>query len=135
MKPIIKYEDDLGVFRSPNGSTLLEDGSISYSFPYDRQEALRRIAPLRIPWHATKGSDFAEEFIDIGFLWNIREKKVFLPEPKRLKFLGQVNSFIASFRVHRCQNPWFFMSYRLRLPRGKRLLYLPFQLQRNFQRR
>ncbi len=103
MGPIIKYEDDLGVIRYPDGSMTLEDGSITYSFPYDRAEALRRIAPLCIPWHPSKGSNFAQEFTYIGFQWNIQDKTVSLPDPKRLKFLGRVNAFIASFSDHRCQ--------------------------------
>lgn len=101
--PTLKYEDDCSIFRFPSSSLLLEDGSTQHTYEYDRPEALRRIEPLGIPWHTSKGSDFNETFVYIGFRWSIESRHVSLPEPKRLKFLARVIAFISSFSGHPCQ--------------------------------
>ena len=49
VKPVLKYEDDLKVFRSPTTSGPYHQDSFNYE--YDRAAALLRIAPLQVPWH------------------------------------------------------------------------------------
>ena len=97
VRPIVKYEDDLAIFRFPSFYSPPE-----ILYPYDRSSALDRIAPLQIPWHPDKGQDFSSSFTYLGFLWDIDNKLVSLPEPKRLKFLNRTSSFIASFSAARC---------------------------------
>jgi hypothetical protein len=49
------------------------------------------IAPLRVPWHPTKtGLRFAYTMVFIGFFWDLIDRRVSLPDPKRLKFLMRV---------------------------------------------
>lgn len=100
--PVPKYEDDLKVFRTPvSGGTFFDAG---FSYAYDKEEMLRRIAPLGIPWHEEKGDDaftFVTTFI--GFLWDIPNKTVSLPEPKREKFFHRVRQFLDRFDGHPCQ--------------------------------
>jgi len=48
--PIVKYEDDVSVFRIPTAEIPGADGSSShYTYPYDRSSAVERISSLNIP--------------------------------------------------------------------------------------
>jgi hypothetical protein len=99
--PVCKYEDDLKVFRFP-----VENGPFhenNYSYLYDRDECIRRIQDLRVPWHPEKG-DLQFLFVTdcIGFRWDIPQRQVSLPPPKRLKFLERVRVFLDKFSGHRC---------------------------------
>lgn len=99
--PVLKFEDDLHPFRFPSLTGPFCEGG--YLYDYDREEMLRRIAPLQVPWHKEKG-DKAFVFVTtfIGFLWDIPKKLVSLPEIKRLKFHERVRVFLLKFRSHRC---------------------------------
>ena len=99
--PILKYEDDLTVFRIPTSDGQYSEGSFRYA--YDRADTLDVIAVLDVPWHPTKGMKaFASLLIFLGLLWDLNARQVSLPENKRLKFLSRVNSFIAQFARGRC---------------------------------
>jgi hypothetical protein len=101
VKPVLKYEDDLKVFRYPvEVGFFHQDG---FDYDYDRDEALRRISSLRVPWHKDKG-DPAFLFITnfIGFCWDLPNKRVSLPEEKRLKFHNRVRVFLDCFTGHPC---------------------------------
>jgi hypothetical protein len=105
IRPVVKYEDDVNVFRFPfEGGGQQPDGSFTpYSYPYNRIDAMNRISNLNIPWHPDKGQDFSPSFTYIGFFWDIENKQVCLPEEKRIKFLTRTRTFIASFAGHPCQ--------------------------------
>jgi hypothetical protein len=105
IKPIVKYEDDLNIFRFPSssGAPLLDNTPSPPIFPYDRAQALNVIASLNFPWHPDKGQDFSSSFTYLGFLWDIAQKTVTLHDDKRKKFLDRVDLFIATFSGHRCQ--------------------------------
>lgn len=102
VSPLLKYEDDLNAFRYP-----VEDGSFidgQYRYAYDRDDILRRVAPLNVPWHPEKGDPFFSSMTTfIGLSWDLALRHVSLPEPKRLKFLARVETFINSYSGHRCQ--------------------------------
>ena len=101
VKPILKYEDDLKIFRYPvaSGAFHYED----FSYDYDREEALSRISRLRVPWHKEKGDLFFSYITNfIGFRWDLPGKLVSLPEEKRLKFHNRVHIFLDRFTGHRC---------------------------------
>ena len=101
--PIMKYEDDLCIFRFPVlQGPFLGTPISSHRFAYDQTSALETIKPLNIPWHPEKGQDFGPTFKYIGFLWDIDSRIVSLPEEKRLKFLDRVRVFISSFETNRC---------------------------------
>lgn len=99
--PVCKYEDDLKVFRVPAHGAPFHEGVYSYS--YDRDECVRRISELGVPWHPTKGDLYFLFVTDyIGFRWDIPRRLVSLPPPKRLKFLERVRVFLDRFSGHRC---------------------------------
>ncbi len=102
IKPILKYEDDLNIFRYPLTGGPFRDGAFSYA--YDREEALRRIQSLGVPWHPEKGTlHFSSTFTFIGMLWDIDQHRVSLPENKQLKFLRRVDDFVNAFERRQCQ--------------------------------
>jgi hypothetical protein len=101
VKLILKYEDDLKVFHSPTISGLYHQNGFNYD--YDRAAALLRITPLQVPWHDEKGdSNFVFVTNFIGYRWDIPNKRVSLPEEKRLKFLNRVRVFTDRFNSHHC---------------------------------
>jgi hypothetical protein len=101
IKPILKYEDDINVFRYPVKNGPFKDGSFTYN--YDRTEALRRISSLTIPWHPKKGDPFfSSKTTFIGMYWDLDTHRVSLPEKKWLKFLRQVEAFVSSFERSKC---------------------------------
>ena len=102
VKPILKYEDDLNIFRYPVPDGQFKEGQHAYA--YDREEILRRIEPLKIPWHPEKGDPFfSSSTTFIGMLWDLENRRVSLPERKRKKFLRRVSDFIGNFERARCQ--------------------------------
>ena len=99
--PVPKYEDDLKAFRFPSTSGQFVDGSFRYD--YDRSEMLRRISPLGVPWHDEKGDErFSFVTTFIGFLWDIPQKLVSLPDGKRNKFHQRVLQFLVDFDGRPC---------------------------------
>ena len=101
VKPILKYEDDLKIFRYPvTAGNFHQDG---FQYHYDREEALSRISSLHVPWHKDKG-DLAFSYITnfIGFRWDLPSRHVSLPEDKRLKFHNRVRIFLDRFTGHPC---------------------------------
>jgi hypothetical protein len=101
VRPILKYEDDLKIFRYPVVDGVFHQDGFQYD--YDRDEALSRISSLRVPWHKDKGDPaFLSVTNFIGFRWDLPEKQVSLPEEKRLKFLNRVRIFLDCFTGHPC---------------------------------
>jgi hypothetical protein len=101
VEPVLKYEDDLKVFRHPVTNGLFEEGG--YRYHYDRSEILRRIASLNVPWHPEKGDlHFSSITTFIGLRWDLIQHQVSLPDQKRRKFLRRVQDFITSFSRQKC---------------------------------
>lgn len=84
-----KYEDDMSNLRYPTPSGTFQEGS--YRYAHDRDSCMELIGPLQVLWHPVKtGLRFSFTMIFIGFFWDLIQRRVSLPEPKRLKFLGRV---------------------------------------------
>lgn len=86
--PICKWADDMVVFRFPRRRS-----SRKLVYAYDREEALRRIESLGIPWHPDKGQDFSHSFTYVGFVWDLSHKSVALPSQKRVAIRKKLRSF------------------------------------------
>jgi hypothetical protein len=66
-----------------------------FFYRHNCDTALALIASLNVPWHPTKTGDrFINRFVFIGFLWDLVNRRVSLPEVKRLKFLTRVSLFL-----------------------------------------
>jgi hypothetical protein len=129
--PTEKYEDDMSNFRYPIPSRK----PAPYSYTYNRTEALWRITCLRIPWHPIKFHDYAFIFTFLGFLWNLTDRTITLPEAKRKKFLTCTvvpqNPQVAALLDDRCHEaPRLALSSRVRLPGRAHLPPLVVQLRR-----
>jgi hypothetical protein len=101
--PIIKYEDDLSIFRVPIDKPSELYPEPRYIHAYNRTEALSRIRDLQFTWHPEKGQDSGPSFKYIGFLWDIEARSVSLPADKRLKFLDRARNSVANFKSYKCQ--------------------------------
>ena len=101
VRPILKYEDDLKIFRYPvTSGKFLHEG---FEYNYDRDEALARISSLCVPWHKDKGDPaFVSITNFIGFRWDLPDKHVSLPDEKRLKFHNRVRIFLECFTGQPC---------------------------------
>ena len=55
----------------------------TFLYPYDFEEIDRVTKPLSILWESSKDVPFSQTVPFIGFLWNLDQKKVELPEPKK----------------------------------------------------
>jgi hypothetical protein len=55
------------------------------------------VKDLQVPWHLTKGQDFDFIVEYVGFLFDLLQQTVSLPERKRLKFRQRVSDFITSY--------------------------------------
>ena len=72
IRPILKYKDDLNIFRYPTEDGAIREGTFLYT--YDREQALSRIESLKVPWHPEKGTlKFDNKFTFIGMLWDINQ--------------------------------------------------------------
>lgn len=96
--PIKKWVDDHTFFRfAISGGLLLPDGSLSpFAYKHGLVEIYAHSKPLGIPWHPKKCRDFAFIFIYLGFLWDLIQRSVALPDEKRVKYRNKLTSLLNS---------------------------------------
>jgi hypothetical protein len=100
--PILKWVDDHDIFRFPNGGGPRSDGSFEpYTYAYDLCSMKEMISDLGVPWHTSKGQDFAFTAEYIGFFWHIADRSVSLTDEKRLRFKGRVDEFLRTYEKQR----------------------------------
>lgn len=94
--PVVKWVDDFTIFRYAvsAGSGLL---SGSFCYNYGLTDIKEMIAPLRVPWHTSKGQDFDFTFTYVGFRWDIEKREVYLTDEKRQKFKDRVDDFLLRY--------------------------------------
>ena len=103
--PAVKWVDDFVLFRLPvpsGGSKMIMDSQGGFHYSYDLEGAKKMIAPLGIPWHATKGQDFGFEFPYLGFWWSLSDHSVTLTDEKRVRFKAKVDLFLKQFSSKPC---------------------------------
>ncbi len=92
---VLKYEDDMSNLCFPLQIPLSAADNSLYQYKYDRDQSMALIEDLGVPWHLIKtGKEFLDDMIFIGFYWDIKLRRVSLPEPKRLKFLARVEALL-----------------------------------------
>jgi hypothetical protein len=93
--PIKKWVDDHTFFRfAISGGLLLPGGSLSpYLYSHGLTEIYGLSKPLGVLWHPKKCRDFAFVFIYLGFLWDLIQRSIALPDNKHQKYLRKL-SFI-----------------------------------------
>ena len=85
-----KWVDDAVCIRKPVGQA---GGTWVYTF--NIQDIFNATVPLGVPWKASKCFDFGFDVTYLGFLWDLTQKQVSLPDEKRLKYLAKVEAFFA----------------------------------------
>jgi hypothetical protein len=98
VSPIKKWVDGHSIFRYPcGGGVILPDGSVTpYEYLFGLINIYEKSRPLGVPWHPVKWTDFSFIFIYLGFLWNLTDRSVTLPEAKRLKYLKKVSDALLA---------------------------------------
>jgi hypothetical protein len=93
-----KWVDDVIEFSFPSGDGVAVDGvTTPYTYPYEIEDVVEASTCFGIPWHKDKMQAFGFLLIYLSFLWNLPDKSVSLPEPKRLRFKVKVDSFLFSY--------------------------------------
>ena len=67
--------------------------SDGHHFPYDFEEIDNITGPLGIPWESSKDVPFCNVVPFIGFTWDLREKRVSLPESKKEKYIRAISEW------------------------------------------
>lgn len=94
ISPVPKWGDDLLPIRFPIKSVTEIDRSISYKYSYDLVFFKDTLAPLCVPWHASKWKDFSSKPVYLGLVWDFENRTVALAEHKREKYLNKLNNFL-----------------------------------------
>jgi hypothetical protein len=96
--PIKKWVDDHTFFRfAISGGLLLPDGSLSpFAYKHGLLKILSLSKPLGVPWHPKKCCDFAFIFVYLGFLWDLTQRSVALPDKKRTKYQIKLTALLDS---------------------------------------
>lgn len=84
-----KWVDDLINFRFPIGQ--LDNGEWIYA--YDIEDIFRITAALGVPWKLGKCFRYAFLVVYLGFLWNLKERCVSLPNEKRAKYQQKLDTY------------------------------------------
>jgi hypothetical protein len=72
-----------------------------FIFKYDCTTILAPINPLCCPWHPVKTSMAFREFIVfLGLLWDLRHRRISLPEEKRQKYLARMRDMLTTMRAN-----------------------------------
>jgi hypothetical protein len=96
ISPVPKWGDDLFPIRFPSGSISDVNGATSYIYSYDLPFLRNILAPLCVPWHASKWNDFSSSPVYLGLIWDFENRTVALAEPKHEKYLLKVTNFLLS---------------------------------------
>jgi hypothetical protein len=94
--PTLKWADDFIFFQFPKGEMAVAlPGYDHFQYAYNLEDIHRFSAPLSIPWHLSKFSDFGFAVNYLGFIWNLTDRTVDLQEVKRVKYQSKIDSFLA----------------------------------------
>jgi len=97
ISPVPKWADDLFPIRYADRSYVNANGHTIFHYRYNLSSFKEVLAPLCIPWHASKWNDFSSTPIYLGLVWDFDCHTVALAEPKRLKYLSKVVDFIRVY--------------------------------------
>lgn len=94
LDPSKKWVDDLAQFRFPVANP--EPGKYLYRYSIDSIFAITE--PLGVPWKLGKCTPYGFVLIYLGFLWNLIQRFVSLPDVKRLKYLRKLEEFTGKIQ-------------------------------------
>lgn len=96
-----KWVDDYIFFRVPSSSHSDPSGSTIFVYDISLKTVYTITDPLGVIWHdiSEKGHDFQSQASYVGFLWDIDNKCISLPDHKRLRYIQKVGSFLLNSRL------------------------------------
>lgn len=86
---VLKWVDDIIFFRYPSNAIT------PYLYSYHAQLIFDVASRLGLPWSAHKFHDFADSFTYLGFLWNIPQRTVQIPDSKKTKFSNRCQQWLT----------------------------------------
>lgn len=86
---VLKWVDDIIFFRYPCNSVA------PYHYSYDANLVFDIANKLGLPWSLPKFHDFSTSFTYLGFLWDIPQRIVQLPESKKTKFSLRCTAWLS----------------------------------------
>jgi len=95
---VFKWVDNIVIFRSLVQS-ITSTGSVPpFIYTFDLESGFELMMPLGVPWNPIecKGQDFAWSFKNVGFLWDLKNRCVSLPERKHTKIIAKIDSILSS---------------------------------------
>ena len=98
--PNAKWVDDLTQFRTPVGG----HDAATWRYAFGIADIFAATEPLGVPWKLGKCFDFAFLLIYLGFLWDLANRTVGLPEEKRIRYLAKVKAFRDACLKGRVEN-------------------------------
>ena len=91
------WVDDVVAFRQPSGSTFLG----GWTYDHNIEDIFAETKDLGVPWKRGKCFHYADRVVYFGFLWDLRNRTVSVPDGKREQHLGQLNTFCTHAETSR----------------------------------
>jgi len=63
------------------------------TYPYGFEEIDKITEPLGIPWETSKDTPFSSIVLFAGLAWDLKQKKVSIPEPKKEKYIQAIHEW------------------------------------------
>ncbi|PPQ81668.1 hypothetical protein CVT24_002936 [Panaeolus cyanescens] len=92
ISPVLNWVDDFAISVSPI-PTSSEPSNLIY--PYTTNLIHDIASELGWPWKPSKCTPFSNTFRYLGFLWNISNRTVEIPEDKKQKYTTKISSWIS----------------------------------------
>lgn len=67
------------------------DGNTTYGYDFDEIDEVTK--PLGIPWETSKDIRFSHVVPFVGFAWDLDQKRISLPEPKKVKYTREISEW------------------------------------------
>ena len=101
--PAKNWVDDFVFFRSPTTSeTFLPiSAPIAYTYSYDLNTIDSITQPLGWPWKHSKTKPFDFMFTYLGFVWDLNDKCVQIPDKKKAKYLDRLSPWVEGAKFTR----------------------------------
>ena len=72
---------------------ICDHKSQDITFPYGLEEVEQVMSQLGIPWETSKDVPFNSVVIFAGFTWDLNQKQVSLPDPKKEKYSQAISEW------------------------------------------
>jgi hypothetical protein len=96
--PALNWVDDFLFFVFPTNSASYTPQDWTPTFPYSLDSIFAFTSPLGWPWKESKTRPFAPIFKYLGFMWDLVEKTVQLPDEKKSKYLRKLEPWLPAHK-------------------------------------